>query len=174
MIMAAPMPRLSLAARWKNFWRDRVLGVIVSQLKQGISPQKVALAVALGLCLAVFPILGATTLLCFTCGVWLNLNQPVIQLVNWLASPLQLLLIPAFVRFGESLVRADRVSFSIPELFAKFHASPLQFFREFGLTGVHGIIGWVVAAPFAGIIVYRLLLPVTKRLARESRPDPKT
>ncbi len=169
---AMVMPRHSLIMRCQNFWRERVLALLIAQLKQGISPQKIALTGTLGLCLAAFPILGSTTLLCFGCAVWLKLNQPVIQLVNWLASPLQLLLIPVFVRLGEWLVRAQPVSFSIPQLFAAFQASPLKFLRDFGLTGVHGILGWLVAAPVAGLLLYRVLLPMTKRLARKNAPAP--
>jgi hypothetical protein len=96
---------------------------------------------------------------------WLKLNQPVIQLVNYLASPLQLALILVFVRIGEWIMLAPRVSFSIPELFRKFHESPANFFREFGLTGLHGIIAWLVIAPFFAALVYFLLLPPLKKLA---------
>ena len=96
---------------------------------------------------------------------WLKLNQPVIQLVNYLASPLQLALIFVFVRIGEWIMRAPRVSFSIPELFRKFHESPANFFREFGLTGLHGIIAWLVIAPFFAALIYFLLLPPLKKLA---------
>jgi uncharacterized protein (DUF2062 family) len=166
--MNPAMPRPLFATPWLRlqlFWRERVVALIVAQLRQGISPQKVALTLALGLCLAAFPIIGATSALCFLAALCLRLNQPIIQLVNWLASPLQLGLLVVFVRQGEWLARAPRVSFSIPELFAKFHASPANFFQEFGLTGVHGIIGWASVAPLAGLLLYFLFLPITKKLA---------
>ena len=155
-----------MISRLRQFWRERVVGLLVAQLRQGTTPQKIALTLALGLCLAVFPIFGSTTLLCFLIGLWLGLNQPIIQLVNWLASPFQLGLIPGFVRLGERLVHAPRVSFSIPQLFATFHASPAKFFREFGLTGLHGIFGWLAVAPFAGLLLYTIFLPFTRRLAK--------
>jgi hypothetical protein len=93
------------------------------------------------------------------------LNQPIIQLVNYLASPLQLMLILVFVRIGEWLMRAPRVSFSLPELIRKFHESPLKFFREFGMTGLHGIIAWLVIAPCLTILVYFLVLAPLKKLS---------
>jgi uncharacterized protein (DUF2062 family) len=119
-------------SRLKKFWRERVVALVAAQLVQGFTPQKIALTIALGLNLGIFPILGATTTLCAVAGLWLKLNQPVIQLVNWLASPLQLVMILVFVRLGEWLVHAPHISFSIPELFQKFHQSPLKFLREFG------------------------------------------
>jgi uncharacterized protein (DUF2062 family) len=154
-------------SRLSQFWRERVLAVILAQFRQGITPEKIALTIALGLNLGIFPILGATTTLCLIAGLSLRLNQPVIQLVNWLASPLQLSLILVFVRIGESILRAPHISFSIPELFRKFHASPMNFFREFGLTGLHGILAWLIIAPFLTALLYFSLLPVLKKLSKQ-------
>jgi len=159
------MPQTNQPSRLKKFWQERVVALIAAQFTQGFTPQKISLTVTLGLTLGVFPIFGATTTLCALAGLWLKLNQPVIQLVNYLASPLQLALIFVFVRIGEWIMRAPRVSFSIPELFRKFHESPANFFREFGLTGLHGIIAWLVIAPFFAALIYFLLLPPLKKLA---------
>ena len=159
------MPQTNPPARLKKFWQERVIALIVAQFTQGFTPQKIALTIALGLVLGIFPILGATTALCAIAGVWLKLNQPVIQLVNWLVSPLQLTLILGFVRIGEWLLRAQPVSFSVPELFRKFHESPAKFMQEFGLSGLHGIVAWLLIAPLLTALIYFLLLPPLKKLA---------
>ncbi|MEI9863841.1 MAG: DUF2062 domain-containing protein [Limisphaerales bacterium] len=159
------MPQTTQPSRLKKFWQQRVMALITAQLTQGFTPQKIALTIALGLNLGIFPILGATTLLCTIAGLWLKLNQPVIQFVNWLAAPLQLAMILVFVRIGEWIVRARHVSFSIPELFRKFHESPVKFMQEFGMTGLHGIIAWLVIAPFLTALIYFILLPPLKKLA---------
>ena len=154
--------------RWQRHIRDPIF----AQLRQGITPEKIALTLAVGLALAVFPLLGSTTLLCFLAGWWLRLNQPVIQLVNWLAYPLQLLCLPGFVRFGEFLAQARRVPFSVPQLMAEFRASPGKFLQDFGLTGLHGIVGWLVVAPALGVLLYFGLLPVLRRAQRMTTPLP--
>lgn len=159
------MPSPAQPSRLKKFWHERVVTLIVTQFTQGFTPQKIALTVTLGLTLGLFPILGATTALCALAGVWLKLNQPVIQLVNWLVSPLQLTLILVFVRTGEWLLRAQPVSFSVPELFRKFHESPAKFMQEFGLSGLHGIVAWLLIAPLLTALIYFLLLPPLKKLA---------
>ena len=56
---------------------------IVQQLTQGLSPEKIALTVAVGLTIAVNPIIGTTTILCFFAAWALRLNQPIIQAINW-------------------------------------------------------------------------------------------
>lgn len=159
------MPSIKNTSRLKIFWRERVLGLIVGQLKQGITPERTALTIALGVMLGIFPIFGSTTLLCLGVGLWLKLNQPILQMVNYVVSALQLAMILVFVRIGEFVVRAHLVSFSIPEMFRKFHESPLGFLREFGMTGLHGVIGWLITAPFAGALLYFIFLPLVKKWA---------
>ena len=163
------MPTNDQPSRLKKFWQERVVAVIVAQLTQGFTPQKIALTIALGLNLGVFPILGCTTLLCALAAFCLKLNQPVIQLVNWLAYPLQFMLLLGFVRIGEWLMRAPPVPFSIPELLRKFQESPAKFIQEFGMTGVHGIVAWLLIAPLATALIYFLLLPPLKKLSQLSR-----
>ena len=164
------MPPNDQPSRLKKFWQERVVALIVAQFTQGFTPQKIALTIALGLNLAVFPILGSTTLLCALVAFCLKLNQPVIQLVNWLAYPLQLMLLLGFVRIGEWLMRAPPVPFSIPELLRKFNESPGKFMQEFGMTGVHGIVAWLLIAPLAAALIYFLLLTPLKKLSQLSLP----
>ena len=160
------MPTHDQPSRLKKFWQERVVAVIVAQFTQGFTPQKIALTIALGLNVGVFPILGSTTLLCALTAFCLKLNQPVIQLVNWLAYPLQFMLLLGFVRIGEWLLRAPPVPFSIPELLHKFKESPGKFMHEFGMTGMHGIVAWLLIAPFVAALIYFLLLPPLKKLAK--------
>ena len=148
------------------------MALIVAQLRQGITPEKVALTLALGFALGIFPIIGASTVLCLLAGVVLKLNQPLMLVVNSFTVPLQPLLVPVFVRIGEHLLHAPPVTFSIPELFHKFFASPVAFLREFGLTGLHGIFAWVLIAPFVIALVTVALRPPLKKLASAFRPKP--
>ena len=165
------MTQTAQPSRLKRFWQERVVALVVAQFTQGFTPQKIALTITLGATLGIFPILGATTALCAIAGLWLKLNQPVIQLVNYLLSPVQLALILVFVRIGEWMVHAKPVSFSIPELFRKFHESPAKFMHEFGLTGLHAILAWLVIAPFLTALIYFLLLPSLKKLAQLNKPN---
>ena len=160
------MPQTENPSRLIKFWRERVVGLIGSQLTQGVTPQKIALTIALGVSLAMFPILGSTTLLCAVVAVCLKLNQPIIQLVNWLAYPLQFAMLLPFIRIGEWLTRAPQVTFSIPQMLQKFHDAPGKFLGEFGMTGVHGIIAWLLIAPILSALIYFVLLPPLKKLSQ--------
>ena len=163
------MPQTANPSRLKKFWRERVVGLIVAQLTQGVTPQKIALTIALGINLAIFPILGSTTLLCAAVALWLKLNQPIIQLVNWIAYPLQFAMLLPFIRIGEWITSAPQVTFSIPQMLQKFHDAPGKFLGEFGMTGVHGIIAWLLLAPIFSALIYCTLLPPLKKLSQISK-----
>lgn len=161
---------LAPTSSWlKEIWRQRVVAVVRAQLSQGFTPGKIALTVALGVNLGIIPILGCTTLLCGLAGFWLKLNQPVIQLVNWLAAPLQLMLILVFIRLGEWLAGAPRLTLALPELLRQFHASPAGFLRRFGGAGLEGVLAWLLIAPLLTAVIYFALLPPLKRLSGASR-----
>jgi uncharacterized protein (DUF2062 family) len=159
---APPRPR----GEPRSWWQRRVLGPIVLQLRHGITPEKIALTLALGAVLGIFPILGSTTLLCAAAGVWLRLNQPLIQLVNYLVYPLQLLLLIPFYRAGERLFGAEPVPIvNVPELIGRFGADPLQFVVDYGLVGLYGIAVWCLVAPPLVALSYFLMRPMLAALA---------
>ena len=154
----------------ESFWQRRVVAPIVGQLKQGITPEKIALTIALGLVLGIFPILGSTTILCGLAAVLLRLNQPIIQLVNYFAYPLQLALIIPIYRLGETLFRQPHIPLSIPLLFERFRADFGKFLTDFGIVAVQGIAVWCLLAPVAAAILYYAFRPPLRALA--ARIDP--
>ena len=152
----------------ESFWKRRVVTPLVAQLKQGVTPEKLALTVALGLVLGIFPILGATTLLCGAVAIALRLNQPVIQLVNYFAYPVQLALIIPIYQAGEKLFGNAPIPLSIPLIFERFRADFGQFLRDFGMIAVQGIVVWSIIAPFIIAAIYFITRPLLRRLARRS------
>lgn len=158
------------AAPRESFWRRRIVAPIVGQLRQGITPEKIALTIALGAVIGVFPILGSSTLLCALVAFALRLNQPVIQLVNYFAYPLQLVLLIPLLRAGERF-GAPHLALSIPQLAERFQAGAWQFILDFGLIALGGAAAWCVLAPVATAILYfGLRGPLRVLAARSRRP----
>lgn len=69
-------------------------------LSQGISPERLALTLALGFAIGCLPMVGIPTALCLVIALGLRLNLPAIQAANYAAMPLQVALIFPFVRLG--------------------------------------------------------------------------
>lgn len=146
---------------------------LLAQLRQGITPEQLALTLALGAVLGVFPILGATTALCAVAGIALRLNQPIIQLVNYLLYPLQIALLLPFYRAGEKLFGAEPVPiFSVTELITRFQAGPGQFMLDYGSVALYGITVWALLAPVAAGLIYLLARPPLRAAAARLRPAP--
>ena len=89
-----------------GFLHRRILTPILDLLRQGITPEKIALSIALGITLGVTPVLGSTSILCFLAAVVFRLNVPAIQLVNYFVYPLQFALLIPFIRMGEWIFAA--------------------------------------------------------------------
>ena len=157
------MPKRSLIQRY-------LLDPIVAQLKQGITAEKIALSIAIGTAVSVFPIVGTTTTLCLAAGVLLGLNQPLLQIVNYLAYPLQLLLLPVFIRTGEWVFRAPHLPFSVSQWTARFHAAPLHFAEEFAMTLLHAAVAWLIIVPPLAVAANRALRPAVRALRRNASP----
>jgi uncharacterized protein (DUF2062 family) len=153
-----------------GFLRRRVADPLLLLLKQGLAPETLALSLALGASLGLFPVLGATTALCVAAGLALRLNHPALQLANYVVYPLQVPLILVFVRIGERIVGATPMPISVERLLALFREDPLAFLERFGGTGLHGILGWLTVAPLVGGALYLGLVPLLRHAATRVAP----
>jgi uncharacterized protein (DUF2062 family) len=130
-------------------------------LRQGISPRRLAVTLALGFAIGCIPVLGIPTVLCAALAMALRLNLPAIQAANYLAMPLQLFLIVPFVRMGGWLFASGQQQ-SLAAV-GVAHVSPVNFAAQFGgLTG-HALLAWMLVA---GPAVALLTLMLTSMLRR--------
>lgn len=152
----------------RTFVHRRLVRPILELLTQGITPEKIALSIAIGLVVGVFPALGWTTLLCLLVALWLKLNVPAMQLVNYLAYPLQLAMLVPFIRAGELLFRAPKLAISLPQIMAMVKANVWHAITALWTATMHAIVAWAIVAPVAVWVIYKVLAPVVRRLAMVS------
>ena len=147
------------------FYR-RIVEPILNLLRQGITPEKIALSIAFGIALGVFPVIGATTLLCAAAAIVLRLNLPAIQLVNYFVYPLQIALLLPFIRFGEFLFRVrDPIPFSILQILEMIRADVGNAISTLWTSTMHAMVAWCLVGPPAVLVMYWMLAPVLRRLA---------
>jgi uncharacterized protein (DUF2062 family) len=150
-----------------GFWTRRVVDPLVAQLTQGVTPDKLAATLAVGTACSLFPFLGFTTLLNLGVGLWLRMNQPILQTFNQLLGPVQVALILVYVRAGEWLWRANESRFTITEVLRVFRDADLgEFLRQFGWAGIHAFTAWALTAPLLIGVLYYFLRPVMRHLAK--------
>jgi uncharacterized protein (DUF2062 family) len=158
----------------RQFFDRRLLRPLQAQLTQGVTPSRLALALALGLVVGIMPMLGITTVLCALLALGLRLNQPAIQLANYVAYPLQLLLFIPFFQAGARLFGRPPITFAFAELQAGLASDPTGTIGRYLFDNLRGVAAWGLAAPLLGALLYLLGRALLSRLPlpREGQPGP--
>jgi uncharacterized protein (DUF2062 family) len=165
MALCATIDLMSME-KHENFLQRRLVRPLIDLLRQGVTPKQIALSIVLGVTLGVFPMLGTTTALCAIAALAFRLNLPAIQLVNFLVYPLQIAFLIPFFRLGEKLFGASHLPLSVPQIYAMMHASMSGTVRALWTTTWHAIVVWYLVAPLAAIVLYWILTPALRRIAR--------
>lgn len=134
--------------------RKGLIDPIAVLLKQGITPEKIALSIAVGGIVGIFPVLGTTTVLVTLAAAGLRLNLVAVHTVHYAMTPLQVLLIIPFVRVGEHIVGAAKQPLSIGagmELISHGVLHAVTVLRD---AIVHAIVGWLAIGPAALLLCY--------------------
>ncbi|MGD9032742.1 MAG: DUF2062 domain-containing protein [Desulfobacteraceae bacterium] len=147
---------------------NKIIRPIIALLKQGITPEKIALSLALGIVLGIFPVLGSTTLLCTLAALLFRLNLPAIQIVNVVIYPLQLAFLLPFYRAGEWLFNAQHLPISVQEIIAMIDKDVWGAILFLWDTTVHAIGAWFLVGSAMTLILYTLLKPGISRLSFKS------
>jgi uncharacterized protein (DUF2062 family) len=150
----------------EGFFYRNVVRPIVELLKQGVTPEKMALSLALGMAFGVFPALGWTTALCGAIAYTFRLNLAAIQIVNYFMYPVQIALIIPFFRMGEKLFHAKHLALSVPQLYGMIHASVWEAIRALWTTTWHAIVVWCLLAPVFLVPAYLILTPMLRQVLR--------
>ncbi len=150
----------------KEWLRRRLLGPLLGLLKQGMSPERLALCVAIGIVIGNIPILGLSTALCALIALVFRLNLPAMQIVQALMAPTQLLLIIPFVRLGEWVLRAPHQPLSIQAGLALLSHGVGHAVVVLWDAILHAGFAFLLVAPLAIFILYKILIPVFVRAAK--------
>ncbi|HEX4546140.1 MAG TPA: DUF2062 domain-containing protein, partial [Candidatus Acidoferrum sp.] len=130
----------------EGFFKRKLVRPILELLRQGVTPEKMALSIALGATLGVFPAIGLTTALCAIAALVFRLNFPAIQLVNYFMYPAQIALLVPFFRLGEKLFRAPHLPVSVRQMHGLIHASLWNAIKLLWTTTWHAIVAWGLIA----------------------------
>jgi hypothetical protein len=157
-----------------GFLYRRIVAPIVALVTQGVTPEKIALSLAFGIVLGIFPVLGSTTVLCAVAALIFQLNLPAIQVVNYLIYPAQLLLLLPFIRMGEKLFRVAPLQMSLTQILATVRADPWHAISTLWLVEVHAISAWLLIGPPAIFLVYVFLSRALRQVAASSAAHSNT
>jgi uncharacterized protein (DUF2062 family) len=142
-------------------------------LLEGISPQRLALTLALGFVLGCIPLVGIPTGLCAVLALVFRLNLPAIQAANYVAMPFQIALVVPLVRLGGRMAPLSHGSLDL----AALTHSPLQMLThasaQLGLLAGQALLAWLVLAIPVAALLTLALTGVLRRVPALAAAGPK-
>lgn len=129
-------------------------------LRQGMSPRRLALTLALGFAIGCIPVVGLPTLVCAAVALALGLNVPAIQAANYVAMPFQLALIVPFVRLGGRMT----ASTPRPDAGALLRLSPLHMASQLSGMAGQALLAWVLVAIPSVVLLTLALTPMLRKV----------
>ena len=145
--------------------RQKYRILIKNLFTQGVSPQKLALTISLGVFIGAIPVLWGSTLICVVLAFLFRLNHLSIQAANYLVYPLQIVLIVPFYRIGAWIFPwGPSVS---PEIFSKgIKYDWMGNLVPMAAATLKALAAWFLIASPLALLLYFLLWAVIARMPR--------
>jgi uncharacterized protein (DUF2062 family) len=122
----------------------------IASSMRDLSPEEVALLLAVGLVLGIFPMCGIPTILCILASLVMRVNFPALQVVNQLSWPLQIATLVPLARLGSKIIAPSNE-------FATTIAGRL------GIAVLQAAAGWLCICIPLGLLLYFSLLCILRR-----------
>lgn len=174
-MLSAPEPVPFIGPPPPTSWfRRTLLEPVKGWLKQGLTPDRLALTLALGVACGLVPMPGMTTLLATTLAWRLRLNVAAMLLLGHVLTPLQVLLFVPFFRWGARLFHhSAAAALTITQIRHQFLHPSAAGGALLWRASLGALLLWAVAMVPLTFLLYRGLRPVLERLlVRLSKPKP--
>jgi uncharacterized protein (DUF2062 family) len=153
-----------------GFFKRRIAQPVLNLLRQGMTPHKLAVTVALGSVVGILPALGVTTVMGTALAARFRLNIAATVLVSYLVHPLQLLLIIPFIKAGIFMFGLDDLKLTLDEMVAMFKLDWLAALNKLWVANLAAVSAWAVLAIPVGVVLYFALLPILHRVLPKPAP----
>lgn len=141
----------------------KIKTIILDQLKQGSDPQKISQSVAVGIIVGCMPIIGVSTPIALFLTHWWRLNHIVVQTVNYLVYPIQILLIPIFIKLSDDLILHRNLVVRPDHIIRFISDNPKQFFVDYSYALIVSVFIWLVLAFPTGLVITKIcIVPIRK------------
>lgn len=151
--------------------KTKILNMVKSMLKEGMSLRKIALCISLGFVLGIFPVLGVTTFLCTVAALVLRLNLPAIQVVNYMVYPLQLIMLAPFYGTGSWLFKQQELPLINTDLIGLLQNDFWGSMASLWDLTLYAILTWMAISPLLILILYSASTPVVRTLSAHRRSN---
>jgi uncharacterized protein (DUF2062 family) len=142
----------------------KIKNVLIDQLKVGVSTEKLTQALLAGIIIGISPLIGLTTFLAIFVGYLFKLNQVVLQTANYAMYPIQILMIPIYIKSVGYFFKVNDFPLRPDLIWEKFKSGPALYFKTFGPIILYSILIWIIVSIFLYLILRPLFLKLTSKL----------
>lgn len=142
----------------------KIKDTVVAQLTQGASPEKLAQSLSAGLLIGCFPLLGFTTAIAGVVGLVFKLNHIVIQTANYMMYPVQILLIPVYIKLVSLIVDVGDVPLRPDLILEAFNRDWQSFLKTYAMVGLYAVCLWLLLSSVLFFILTKIFVPAIQRL----------
>jgi uncharacterized protein (DUF2062 family) len=139
-----------------NLIHRTIIKPAINLLIQGVSPSKLSLAIVIGLAFGLSPLYGLTTILCLLVALVFRLNILLMQAINYLLWPLQVLLIIPYIKMAEKIFHGSWLPENIDTFFKVIRNNPRESILDFILGIMAASLVWIILIIPLSVLLYFL------------------
>jgi uncharacterized protein (DUF2062 family) len=137
--------------------KRRFVFPLVKAIKAGISIERLAVSLALGITVGLIPLYGFTTLIVSGIALSLRLDFVSMQVAHYLVHPIQIALLIPFLRLGDAILKSSDISFTVSQYIHLLRTDFWGAMHELWLVNLSAVLIWMIIAIPLFIILYYLL-----------------
>jgi len=142
-------------SRLKQYIINKLIHPLLSFLKQGISSEKLALTLALGISFGIMPFFGVNSIILTGLALMFGLNIAAIQLVNYAVYLLQIIFFVPFLKLGQFIFLDSVNILDFDKIFEQITLNFWESIADIWHIILSGLIIWsVISIPLSFIIYY--------------------
>lgn len=141
-------------------------------LRMGATPERLAWSLAMGVMIGINPVLGSTTVLALVLASAFRLNYVASQVGNHAVYPLQLLLLPLWIKMGSLLFGMPGLKLGRRELMHAVKEHPWQTTKALWTWEWHALVVWAIAAAVLTPLLAMAFKPVLSKMLERLHHEP--
>lgn len=142
---------------FKGWVRRRFVFPLTKAIKAGISIERLAVSLALGITVGLIPLYGFTTLIVGCIALSLRLNFVAMQAAHYIVHPIQIALLVPFLKLGDAIMKSADISFSVKQYIHLFRTDFWGALHELWLVNLSALFIWLILAIPLFFLLYYLL-----------------
>ena len=133
----------------------KLFQLIKTYLKEGTTPTKLAITLALGMVIGIMPVVGIATPFATLLALIFRLNIPILLATTYALAPFYILLYYPFLRYGTMFFSGNIALFEKIEALDMSELTWLETFQQLGWVQLYGVGAWLfVAIPLCVVLFY--------------------